>query len=204
MENYNIKFGNWSAMSKDKRNYTDLFEEYYNDDGGLVAFSKETYEHYENDDDLWFKYKLAIKVESMCAFIGENEDGFDDVYIELVIVPLPEYLNSKTEKSIADCMGTDCIDIYDIISYGGCPVLERECIKCTEDHYDVTEVDCIKEKLDACATIANCSNNLRGFALDRAWNLIGTTGWDLLHELIDGKDAIKSTWERYDKMKTAI
>lgn len=41
------------------------------------------------------------------------------------------------------------------------------------------------------------ANSTRGFALDKAWNAIGSTGWDLLHDMINGDDFIKRTLNRY-------
>jgi len=37
---------------------------------------------------------------------------------------------------------------------------------------------------------------MRGFYLDRAWNMIGTTGWDILKECVLGKDAIGASLDR--------
>jgi hypothetical protein len=38
---------------------------------------------------------------------------------------------------------------------------------------------------------------MRGFYLDRPWNMLGTNGWDTLRECIDGSDAILATLDRY-------
>ena len=54
-------------------------------------------------------------------------------------------------------------------------------------------------KLDTCAYISVAVNSIRGFALDKTWNAIGSTGWDLLYDMINGEDFITRTFNRYKK-----
>ena len=200
MSEYGLKFGSVSAMEKDRKNWLDLFEEYYNDGGELVAFSKEVYEHgFDFEDYYQFKYRLCIKVMAMSEFIAEDEEGYNDVYFELSLVPLPEYRNPTIKDEIADCMGVEKIDVYDIVSYGGCPYLDRDTLTLNDgvEIYDITENEDVVRMLDACATVCESINSLRGFYLDRAFNMIGSTGWDLLDNLINGEDFIQKTLDRY-------
>ena len=206
MSEYGLKFGSVSAMEKDRKNWLDFFEEFYNDDGELVAFSKEVYEHgFDFEDYYKFKYKLCISAIAMNNFLADDEEGHNDIHIELSIVPLPEYLNAEVKDGIADCMGTEEIDVYDIYSYGGCPRLDHDTLTLNDDaaFYDITANEDAVRMLDACATVCESINNLRGFYLDRAWNLIGSTGWDLLDNLINGKDFIQSAMDRYKDIQGA-
>lgn len=199
MNEYGLKFGSVSAMEKDRKNWLDLFEEYYNDGGELVAFSKKVYEHgFDFEDYYKFKYRLCIKVMAMSEFLADDEEGHNDIHFELSLVPLPEYLNAKVKGDIADSMGVEEIDVYDIVSYGCCPYLDRDTLTLDDDTevYDVTENEDVIRMLDACATVCESINNLRGFYLDRAWNLIGSTGWDLLDNLINGEDFIQKALDR--------
>ena len=203
MENKVATFGNWSTKEETKGKYKELFEEIYNDDGSLTALSKEVFEHYEPDEKgeekIWFKYNLGIKVESMYSYLNEDEDGYDLIHFELFIIPLAEYLHKNKLKDIADFCGIELNEVTseDIIDYGGCPVLEKDTIHSSEEHYDVTKNEEVMSKLDACAYTSVAANGMRGFALDKAWNAIGTTGWDLLHDMINGEDFIKRTFNRY-------
>lgn len=200
MSEYTLKFGSVSSMEKDKKNWLDLFEEYYNDDGGMVAFSKETYKHgFDFKDTYKFEYKLCIKAESMASFLSDDEEGHNDVYIELLIVPLPKYLNSKIKNEIVDCMGVEDIDVYDIVSYGSCPYLDRDYLTLGDnaDFYDITENEEVVKMLNACTTACETINNLKGFYLDKTWNIIGNTGWDLLDNMINGEDYITKAYDRY-------
>lgn len=55
----------------------------------------------------------------------------------------------------------------------------------------------ITDKLNDIATVVDTIDAMRGFYLDKAWNRMGTTGWDSLHEMVEGKDAIFATINRY-------
>lgn len=196
-------FGNWSTDQATKGKYKELFEEIYNDDGSLIALSKEIFEHYEldenGDEKIWFKYHLGIQVTSMYSYLSEDEEGYNDIYIELFMVPLVEYLHENKLKDIVSSYGieTNEVTLRDIIDYGGCPILEKDSVRSSEEYYDVTENEEVMTKLDACAYTSVAANGIRGFALDKAWNAIGSTGWDLLHEMINGEDFIKRTLNRY-------
>lgn len=203
MENKKVTFGGWSTEDNIKGKYKELFDEVCNDDGCLTAISKETFEHCEpnenGDDSIWFKYKLAITVQSMHAFLAEDEEDYNKIHFELFMVPLPEYLHPKKLQDVASPYGItpEQVELRDIIDYGGCPILATDCISSPIEYYDVTKSEDIITKLDTCAYISIASNSTRGFALDRAWNAIGSTGWDLLHDMIEGDNFIQRTLNRY-------
>ena len=196
-------FGNWSTDQQTKGKYKELFEEIYNDDGSLIALSKEVFKHYEpnenGDEKIWFEYHLGIQVTSMYSYLNEDEEGYDHIYIELFIVPLPKYLHENKLKQVASFCGIENHEVVsrDIIDYGGCPVLEKDTVYNSEEYYDVTENEDVVTKLDTCAHISVAVNGTRGFALDKAWNAIGSTGWDLLYDMINGEDFITRTFNRY-------
>ncbi len=207
MKNKTATFGNWSTEQKVKGKYKELFEEIYNNDGSLIALSKEVFEHYEPEENgeekVWFKYNLGITVESMCSYLNEDEEGYDSIHFELFIVPLVEYLHDNKLKEIANFCGIELSEVIsrDIIDYGGCPVLEKDTIHSSKEYYDVTENEEVMTKLDTCAYISVAVNNTRGYALDKAWNAIGSTGWDLLYDMINGEDFMTRTFNRYKKRR---
>ena len=52
-------------------------------------------------------------------------------------------------------------------------------------------------KYDEAASVVNNMNAMRGFYLDKPWNMIGSTGWDILNELVgNGKDFISAALDR--------
>lgn len=184
-----LNFGAISFETAQKMDLLDKFEELYNDDGFAIFQSKKTY---HSDDEVYkpFDYKLIIRATALGQFIGEDEEGHNDVYIELSMCPLPEFLSEKAANEIKDCMGVDELTVYDIVEYGRCPELESDTVVITDDDdaYNILDVDTAKEKLDCAATAAEIFNSIRGFSLDKPWNLISNTGWDLLDELINGVD----------------
>lgn len=182
-----LNFGAVSFETAQKTELLDKFDELYNDDGFAIFESKKTY-HSDDEDYKPFDYKLVIRATTLGQFIGEGEDGHNDVHIELLMCPLPEFLSEKTADEIKDSMGVDKLTVYDIAEYGSCPELESDTIVITDDDdaYNVLDVDVIKKKLDCAATAAETFNSLRGFSLDKPWNLLSNTGWDLLDEMIEG------------------
>lgn len=184
-----LSFGAISFAAVQKEELLDKFDELYNDDGLAIFESKKTY-HSDDEGYKSFDYKLIIRVTALKQFIGEDEDGHNDVHIELSMCPLPEFLSEKIANEIKDSMGVDKLTVYDIAEYGSCPELESDTVVITDDDdaYNVLDVDVVKEKLDCAATAAETFNSLRGFSLDKPWNLLSNTGWDLLDELIEGVD----------------
>ena len=182
-----LSFGAVSFEAAQKIELLDKFEELYNDDGFAIFQSKKTY---HSDDEAYkpFTYKLIIRATALGQFIGESEEGHNDVHIELSMCPLPEFLSERAANEIKDSMGVDKLTVYDIVEYGRCPELESDTVTITDDDdaYNVLDVNTVKEKIDCAATVAETLNSIRGFSLDKPWNLISNTGWDLLDELIDG------------------
>lgn len=193
-----LNFGSVSFAAAQKEELLDKFDELYNDDGFAIFESKKTY-HSDDEDYKPFDYKLVIRATALGQFIGEGEDGHNDVHIELSMCPLPEFLSEKIANEIKDSMGVDKLTVYDIAEYGSCPELESDTIVITDDDdaYNVLDVNVIKEKLDCAATAAETFNSLRGFSLDKPWNLLSNTGWDLLDEMIEGIDLSENIIKRF-------
>lgn len=188
-----LNFGAISFAAAQKEELLDKFDELYNDDGFAIFESKKTYRS-DDEDYKPFDYKLIIRVTALSQFIGEGEDGHNDAHIELSMCPLPEFLSEKIAGEIKDSTGVDKLTVYDVAEYGSCPELESDTVVITDDDdaYNVLDVNVIKEKLDCAATVAETFNSLRGFSLDKPWNLMSNTGWDLLDELIEGVDPIEN------------
>lgn len=192
-----LSFGTISFAAAQKEELLGKFDELYNDDGFAIFESKKIY-HSDDEDYKPFDYKLIIKATALGQFIGEDEDEHNDVHIELSMCPLPEFLSEKVADEIKNSTGVDKLTVYDVVEYGSCPELESDTVAITDDDdaYNVLDVDIVKEKLDCAATAAETFNSLRGFSLDKPWNLMSNTGWDLLDELIEGVDPIENIVKR--------
>lgn len=176
MEKFNV-FG----ISGDKQfKVEDLFEVQYDETDMFFAYSKETFTHDFEENNLNFKYKYVIEAD-YC-------DG--DIYYALYLVPMPESLyKDKLESVLAsfDIDAEDC-SIYDVHSYGlgilfGSTKTNGENVN--------------KDTIDAIANAMSTMDSLRGFYLDKFQNLIGNNGWDYLDEYINGVDATKVALDRY-------
>ena len=176
MEKFNV-FG----ISGDKQfKVEDLFEVQYDETDMFFAYSKETFTHDFEEDNLNFKYKYVIEAD-YC-------DG--DIYYALYLVPMPDSLyKDKLESVLAsfDIDAEDC-SIYDVRSYG----LGILFGSTKTDGENVNE-----DTIDAIANAMPTMDRLRGFYLDNIQNLIGNSGWDYLNEYINGIDATKVALDRY-------
>ena len=96
-----LSFGAVSFEAAQKIELLDKIEELYNDDGFAIFQSKKTY---HSDDEAYkpFTYKLIIRATALGQFIGESEEGHNDVHIELSMCPLPEFLSEKAANEIKD------------------------------------------------------------------------------------------------------
>lgn len=154
--------------------------------------TKKTYNHEE--DGLNFKYKYVVRVEDLYELSGCDEHK-GKFAINLYLVPTTDSMNESVLSRVKLSCGIDDDDelnVADIISYGlGANILSEIVPNCR--YIDGTKVN---EKLLAIANLLETIDSMRGFFLDRAWNRIGTTGWDVLKEMIHGIDYIESSFER--------
>lgn len=178
----NFEFGGCSTDSK-TTDFKTEFETLY-DDCSSFHQSREVFEH--NEEGLSFKYRLCVRVTDLEEF---DPSCAGKTLVELQLVPLLESLGKKTRESVLKCCGVDdgeC-SAMDIADYGAEVTLASE--ECKTEEVD--------RKLESVANIYKTVNSLRGFYLDRYVNRIGSTGWDLLHDYINGVDFVSATLGRY-------
>lgn len=166
-------------------NHDEIFEGYCDTDSAQFA-TKKTYVHDfsdEDEDEPRFDYKYV-------ATADWTEDG---ILYALYLVPTGEWLCEKKRKSVADFVGRDEneIDVCDIQSYGLSILCGSELIKGLE------EVD--ESVFDRIASVVDFYDRTLGYTLDKYVNRIGTTGWDILDDALNGVDFVKATLDRYKK-----
>ena len=171
-------------------NVEEHFEEWYNDDGMLYLVSKKEYEHDEDgEDDINFKYKYVIRVMDIANLSG---DEGAPIAIELLLVPSPESLCEEVRESVVYSMGNEEIDYYDIAEYGISVRMADEYLEgIEEDKYNLYRIEAVRKKIEAITAIYESIDTFRGFYLDRAWNMVGTTGWDTLKNAVLGERLFK-------------
>ena len=160
--------------------FSDKFDVEYDDDGHFTAVSKKTFRH--EDDELTFDYKYVIEIVDMKAYGDGN-----DIYAELYLMPTPEALHPHAQEQIMSFCGVDeigDISYMDMIAYGGSGVsMAIESWK-DEEAINPLEDEKCKQVLDNIATLFESIDRMRGFYIDKCWNVIGSTGWDVLRNAI--------------------
>lgn len=192
-----ISFGGWST--ENVIDYKEKFDVIYDDDGQLILESKEIFSHTDDDDMPDFEYKYMVRCWDLPRFGSED----NSISIELFMVPLPKYLcEDKTNRIMRDFDVDSVDDIYIDWCLDYCVVrFADEYVDYDEDnddgYYYILDNEDVVEQLNACASVLDAMDRMRGFHLDAAWNMIGTTGWDVLRDAIMGEDMIKATLNRY-------
>lgn len=153
------------------------------DDYGDEAcyLSNKVYQH-RCDDDLDFDYQYAIEA------YHNSEDGKNETYYTLYIVPTVKSLSEKRQQSVIEFAGTDEPTTMDVKDYGMCIVMERTTI---QGEFDPNVIDKIASIVYAMDRI------FFGFSLDKYQNRIGATGWDYLRDFIHDIDFTKAVLERW-------
>lgn len=184
----------WSFDHEPKK-LDDLFDCVRDADDEVIYESKQTYEHRE--EGLNFDYKFVIRAENAYELTGEPED--ENVWhMEMLLVPTIDSLLPKRQKDLQDMVGEDGEpNIIDLIDDGSYVRFGFEAVKVDPDKgYDAV----MNPKYDEVASVVDIMNSMRGFYLDKPWNRIGSTGWDMLNDLVgNGKSFIMASLDRMKK-----
>lgn len=175
-------------------NVEEHFEEYYNKTYRVVYFSKKTFRHEE--EDLTFNYKYAIVVTDVQFYSG---DGDAPIVVELMLVPDYKDLTEENRESIRSYMGYDDDGEddewhwMDVLDYSFAVKMEEDSIDNPTDDIreEWIESEPIKALIESAVAVYEVIDSTRGFYLDRAWNMIGTTGWDTLNNAIKNEPLFK-------------
>ena len=159
-------------MEKNKNKWAENFECISNEMEGKEYISKFTQEG--ECQGKTFKYRYYI--------IAENIEEGKWLYA-LRLVVLPESMCKKVIDGIMSTCGlTDKEDIsfYDIVSNGGADVLFDSDIS---DEFD-------EDKVNGLANLIHTKDTLMGWYMDKTWNRMGSTGWDIIAHAIKGQDLL--------------
>ena len=187
------EFGGVSTYME-KVDFDEHFEEYYGSDDRVVYFSKKTFKHEE--EDLTFNYKYAIVVTDVQFYSG---DGDAPMLVELILVPDYKDLTEENKENIKDYNGYSDGEIsegwmwMDVLDYSFAVSMCAESIdNPTDDIRDEwVESEPIKALVESAVAVYESVDSIRGFYLDRAWNMVGTTGWDTLKNAVLGERLFK-------------
>lgn len=174
--------------NSDDNKFEDKFDVLY-DDCGAFFESKETFHH---EDETSFDFKYCVEVIDLDDACGEEKYG-----IELAVVPMFNSLCEKQKKIILDCscVSEDEVTTMDIYQEGTSIMIGYTDVPNEGKPWD--ECEGVVKALAAIANVFESINSLRGFYFDKYVNRIGTTGWDLIDDFINGKDFVTATLNRY-------
>lgn len=182
--------------------WKDIFTVQYNDSGRLYLIQKgDAFSH--DEEGMQFKFRMAVEAIDLRNLYMGNQ-----IYISLVLVPEPECWCSQMMESLKHMCGIDDLKPEDVLvsdALGVCAAVRitEEYADCKEDDECRNILDCTEaiEHLNKAARLVPVASNLRGFFLDKTWNQIGNTGWDIIHMAVNGEDVID---ESYKKMTSAV
>jgi len=151
----------------------------------ILLLTKKTYEHRE--ENLNFDYKYAISAFNMWFATDDdeqfNEDNAYDVGIYLIVSP--DSLDEKIREEIKEASEGYC-DYQDIFFHG-------MAVRLVHDNHPM---DGIEDYMYKVGNIIEPLDLMRGFYLNRPINKLGSTGWDMIFNCLDGESYIKRALER--------
>lgn len=177
-----MKFNFGGVSGKVKEGIEDKFDLVYDSSPTEMIYrTKKTYKHEE--DGLEFDYYYAIVVRDLYEITGDKivEDIFD-ISVELIVdnksicATLMESILYSTYLE-----DEDDVDVVNVLSYGGANVTLL---------YEDFHKDYLDEKIIGAMCSIEPINNFKEFYLDKAWNKLGTTGWDVVKYAIGLKDRL--------------
>jgi len=188
------EFCGYSTEQEGKVNIEEHFNEVCNDEGGVFLISKKEFKHEE--EDLVFAYKYGISIIDMR---NDTSKGNKGVYIALELIPSYNDLHETIKKQVLEDYSycgdyADEIDndskYYDLLSEGFSVRMGFETVLTNANidinPYELMELDKVVYVVKSITQIYSVVDRLRGFNLDKAWNMIGTNGWDTLQNAING------------------
>ena len=176
-------------------NWSEKFEQLYDNDDETLYVSKEQF-HHDEDDDFKFDYKYVVRFVDYSQYTDYDKIGY-----ELLMVVMPNSLHKSQIEELAKQFGEDFdpkqIDLRDVID---CLTASVAFGRGEIDNWDEVDNELLK-----IAHVFDVMDRFRGFSLDKYVNRIGTTGWDVLAHATKGEDLFQPALDRYKKeMKEAV
>lgn len=168
---------------------------YYQDDpyGGFLVY--EWGECHTVHDDREVTVPFGVTVEFIDMESATGDDGF---MVNANLTPHPDVLSAEKREKVAgrwDDDGEPIVDIQDVAMYGLCVPLASEIGDTWEDGFEKIEGELA------------FGGTMPGWVLDRPWNMIGTTGWDVIADAAFDENAHEKSLarlrERLDMEKAA-
>lgn len=187
------------STNGDMPKWDEVWEEVTENDEEIIFQTIETFKHEESI--LTFDYKYVIRLSQFWDY-DEDDNDIERVAMGLYLVPTVESIYENTINKLKEWMGEDNVDIAMIVQELICPLLRYKNYVIGKDFkLEGWYSENIEDFLSKAGVCIEVINSLRGFELDRYQNPIGTTGWEVVRELVLGEDATQATLKRWEEEK---
>ena len=157
----------------------------YDGDDEILLLTTKTYRHRE--ENLNFDYKYGISALNMMSITDDEQFTEDNAYnVSIYLIVSPTSLDKELKEDIKKSTGGYC-DYQDIHFYGlG--------VRLLNDNHSMNDIEEFMYKV---GNIIEPLDFMKGFYLDRPVNKIGSTGWDMIFNCLDGESYITRALERW-------
>lgn len=173
MLNY-FKFSMENIKEKTSLNFNEVY-----DDGNSIIFETEKVFHHI-EDGLDFKYRYRYAIETVKCYEATDDIEYKEkIHVAIYMIVDKQSLHSDKIRSLvkSHCIEYEEIIASDLISEGYSVVFAEDIIE--EDNLD----ECVLFSKHLIPHL----DSMRGFYLDKPFNMIGTNGWDLLNDFVNNK-----------------
>ena len=176
-------------------NWNEKFEQLYENDDETLYVSKEQF-HHDEDDGFKFDYKYVVRFVDYSNYAESLKIVYD-----LLMVVMPQSLHESQVKELSMQFGEGFdmsqVGVRDVLNFLNAFVVFGEG-KCD----DWSETDGVLLRI---AHVFELMDSMRGFSLDKGWNSIGSTGWDILDHAVNGKNLFQPAIDRFkEEMEEAV
>lgn len=142
-----------------------------------IYVCKETFHH--EGDGLEFDYKYYVRFWDESEFTNSDKIAYN---LNLVVMPtsLHQTMIDELAMQFDESFDTKDIEVKDVIDYlcASVKFAEDECDSWSDVDEVMTRISNVFKRLD----------EIKGFFLNKAWNMNGNTGWDTLNHAVNGTD----------------
>lgn len=187
-----VKAFNCQPIKSKRTDWKDYWDLVYANDDEICLKSKETYEYNYSDKFGYFKYNLVL----MLMYSEQIDEEL--IFSNLLLIPTKDYIYKKTLKKVAKSydIPIDEIGIRDLFTECIFPILDNEILDVNIIKTFSENDEEISKYLLSASIVAECKNAMLGFDMDKFYNKLGSTNWDMLFAVLNGTDPFAPAFER--------
>lgn len=187
-----VKAFNCQPVKNKRTDWKDYWDLVYANDDEICLKSKEIYEYDYSDKFGYFKYNLVL----MLMYSEQIDEEL--IFSNLLLIPTKDYIYKKTLKKVAKSydIPIDEVGIRDLFTECIFPILDNEILDVNIIKTFSENDEEISKYLLSASIVAEYENNMLGFYMDKFYNKLGSTNWDMLFSVLNGTDPFAPAFER--------